>query len=86
MQAAAVVAEVGDLVAAAEAGGDDQVIRRRLTHGGEEHALAAGLAHLVVVLFVAEAASQRWSPGIADLNEWLTCFEHRQDGGESLGE
>jgi hypothetical protein len=39
-----------------------------------------------VVLFVAEAASQRWSPGIADLNEWLTCFEHRQDGGESLGE
>src|SRR5688572_11851363 len=40
VQAAAVVAEVGDLVAAAEAGGDDQVIGLCPADGGEEHALA----------------------------------------------
>jgi hypothetical protein len=56
VQAAAVVTEVGDPVAAAEARGDDQVIRRRPAHCGEEHALAAGLAHLVVALLVAKAA------------------------------
>jgi hypothetical protein len=41
VQASAVVAEVGDLVAAAEAGGDDQVICRDPAHRGEENALAA---------------------------------------------
>ena len=73
MQAAAVVAEVGDLVAAAEAGGDDQVIGRRAADRGEKHALAAGLAHLVVALPVAEACRR---PATHDTLEVL-CQESR---------
>jgi hypothetical protein len=63
---AAVVAEVGDLVAAAEAGGNDQVIGRGPAHRGEEHALAAGLAHLVVALLVAEATRHPAASSVQD--------------------
>jgi hypothetical protein len=61
-----VVAEVGDLVAAAEAGGHDYILGRRAADGGEEHALAAGLAYLVVALLVAERARHPAASAVQD--------------------
>ena len=53
-------------MAAAEAGGDDQVIGRRPAHRREEHALAAGVAHLVMALLVAKAARHPAASAVQD--------------------
>jgi hypothetical protein len=69
MQAPAVVAEVGDLVAAAEAGGDDHLLGLRPTHHAEDHVLAADLQHIVVALLIALAPKHKVFQSACELLE-----------------
>ncbi len=65
MQREAAVAEVGDLVAAIDAGATTRS-SAAVPRTGEEHALAAGLALLVVALLVANAARYPAASAVQD--------------------